>query len=69
MPDHSEAIAELEEVLNASATSTSVDGMSESIDLNHAKRRLAILKAEHDGDANTAATKKRRTRFRPYHLG
>lgn len=49
MPDHSQAIADLEEVLNAAETSTTVDGTSSTVNLNAARKRLAQLKREHTG--------------------
>lgn len=48
MADHSAEIAKLESLLNAGATSMSVDGQQISIDLDSVRRRLADLKAEDD---------------------
>ena len=66
MPDYSTEIANLEEILNAGATSMSVDGVSTTVDLAEVRRRLAQLQANHDGDDTTADTVTTRQRLVPY---
>lgn len=48
MADYTEEILALEQLLNSSASSVSVDGMSTSIDLEQARRRLQELRALDD---------------------
>ena len=48
MADYSIEIAALESLLNSATRSVSVDGMSTTIDLESARRRLAELKALDD---------------------
>lgn len=49
MADYSIEIAALESLLNSATRSVSVDGMSTTLDLESARRRLAELKALDDG--------------------
>lgn len=48
MADHSVEIAALEALLNSAASSTSVDGLSTTFDLEAARIRLQELKATDD---------------------
>ena len=48
MADHSVEIAALESLLNASATSVSVDGLSSTLNLENARKRLQELRATDD---------------------
>jgi hypothetical protein len=45
MPDYSAEIAELEEIVNSSVDQTAVDGTSTKVNLEHARKRLAELRA------------------------
>lgn len=62
MPDNSAKIAEIEEILNSGATSTSVDGLSVSIDLEALRRRLIELKRTD----TSGGTPPRRPKIYPY---
>ena len=55
MPDHSTEIAQLQAIVNRGVESSSVDGLSQKIDLSFAEKRLRQLLAEHDGDSETTA--------------
>lgn len=60
MADHSAEIAQIESILNAGASSVSVDGMSTSYNFAELRKRLAELKAEDDATLQAGAVKPRR---------
>ena len=49
--DHSAEIARLESLLNTGLTSQTTDGQSTAFDLAAIRKRLAELKADHEGSS------------------
>ena len=61
MPDHAATIANLEAILNAGATTVTVDGQTVTYDFDEIKSRIAKLKRE--DTANSYTTRPRSLRI------
>lgn len=60
MADYSAEIAAIEQILNAGASSVSVDGLSTSYDFDQLRKRLAELKALDDSTINAGNVRPKR---------